>query len=131
MSAAEPTKAAGKVPITVTSSNSSGGDQRPHRKPVPAPPPAGTAVVTPALADKLDMEARRNSGFGMNQVPIDIEEEQPQQQHFNDSAPDYGDAPPSYEDAIASDLPPVQAPRPQYAPPPTGDDGKFVSYSVH
>lgn len=34
----------------------------------------------------------------------------------------YEEAPPSYEDAIAADLPPVDAPRPDYAPPPVGDD---------
>jgi hypothetical protein len=92
----------------------------------PAAAAAAAAAASPALADKLEMEARRNSGFGMNQVPIDIEEEQPQQ-HLNDSAPEYGDAPPSYEDAIASDLPPVRAQRPQYAPPPMGEDGKLFS----
>ena len=32
------------------------------------------------------------------------------------------DAPPSYEDAIASDLPPVDARRPNYEPPSTGED---------
>lgn len=39
--------------------------------------------------------------------------------------PRYDDAPPSYEDAIASDLPPVDAPRPNYAPPPPADDDGF------
>jgi len=34
----------------------------------------------------------------------------------------YDEAPPSYEDAIAADLPPVDAPRPDYAPPPVGED---------
>ena len=32
--------------------------------------------------------------------------------------PPYDDAPPSYEDAIAQDLPPVDGPRRDYAPPP-------------
>lgn len=32
--------------------------------------------------------------------------------------PGYDEAPPSYEDAIASDLPPVDGPRPDYEPPP-------------
>ncbi|KAF2716924.1 hypothetical protein K431DRAFT_256534 [Polychaeton citri CBS 116435] len=34
----------------------------------------------------------------------------------------YDDAPPSYEDAIASELPPMDAPRPDYAPPPPAED---------
>lgn len=34
----------------------------------------------------------------------------------------YTDAPPSYEDAIASDLPPIDAQRPNYEPPSTGED---------
>jgi hypothetical protein len=40
-------------------------------------------------------------------------------------APSYDEAPPSYEDAIASDLPPVDGPRPHYDPPPAppGEDG--------
>lgn len=32
--------------------------------------------------------------------------------------PLYDDAPPSYEDAIAQDLPPIDGPRSDYAPPP-------------
>ena len=43
------------------------------------------------------------------------------QQEQQDSAappPMYDEPPPSYEDAIASDLPPVDGPRPDYAPPP-------------
>jgi hypothetical protein len=32
--------------------------------------------------------------------------------------PGHDDAPPSYEDAIASDLPPLDGPRPGYRPPP-------------
>lgn len=39
-----------------------------------------------------------------------------------DLPPMYSDAPPSYEDAIATNLPPVNAPRPDYAPPATGED---------
>jgi len=75
--------------------------------------------------------ARRHDEFGANQVPpTPVEsglagpssmpavpgasaEQQP---------PMYDDAPPSYEDAIATNLPPVDAPRPEYAPPPAGED---------
>lgn len=34
----------------------------------------------------------------------------------------YGDAPPSYEDAVADDMAPINAPRPDYAPPPVAED---------
>ncbi len=36
--------------------------------------------------------------------------------------PTYDDAPPSYEDAVASSIPSVDARRPDYAPPPAGED---------
>lgn len=36
--------------------------------------------------------------------------------------PDYSEAPPSYEDAIAAELAPLDAPRPDYAPPPVAED---------
>ena len=38
------------------------------------------------------------------------------------AAPVPTDAPPSYEDAVASDLPPVDARRPNYEPPSVGED---------
>lgn len=37
-------------------------------------------------------------------------------------APSYPDAPPSYEDAVASSLPPIVAQRPNYAPPSVEED---------
>ncbi|KAK4982037.1 hypothetical protein LTR66_009522 [Elasticomyces elasticus] len=36
--------------------------------------------------------------------------------------PAYSDAPPSYEDAIAQDLPPIDGPRRHYEPPPAAED---------
>ena len=36
--------------------------------------------------------------------------------------PMYSEAPPSYEDAVAIDLAPVDAPRPDYAPPAVTED---------
>jgi hypothetical protein len=33
-------------------------------------------------------------------------------------APPYEEAPPSYEDAVGQDLPPINGPRPGYNPPP-------------
>lgn len=65
------------------------------------------------------METQSQAGFGLNQVPYEVEDAPPPS-----NLPEYGDAPPSYEDAIASDVPPVMAPRPQYAPPPPGEDGE-------
>ncbi|KAF1988542.1 hypothetical protein K402DRAFT_391761 [Aulographum hederae CBS 113979] len=44
-------------------------------------------------------------------------------QHPGEDMPRPGavvDAPPSYEDAIASDMPPIDGPRPDYVPPPSG-----------
>lgn len=41
---------------------------------------------------------------------------------FSQPLPEYFQAPPSYEDAIAADMRPVDAPRPNYAPPPAGED---------
>lgn len=35
---------------------------------------------------------------------------------------EFVDAPPSYEDAIASELPPIDGYRPAYAPPPAAED---------
>ena len=64
------------------------------------------------MDDKLRAERRRPSGA-----------EASGSAYLSDAAPPmYGDAPPSYEDAIASDLPPIDAPRPNYAPPPPVED---------
>ncbi|KIW02227.1 uncharacterized protein PV09_06381 [Verruconis gallopava] len=46
------------------------------------------------------------------------------------SAPGYEDAPPSYEDAIAETVPPVDGPRPGYRPPPdTGGEESRITDS--
>jgi len=40
----------------------------------------------------------------------------------------YEEPPPSYEDAVASDLPPVDGPRPDYAPPPAPEgESRLIS----
>lgn len=39
--------------------------------------------------------------------------------------PSYSEAPPSYEDAVASNFPAINAPRPNYAPPPADDNDLF------
>lgn len=78
------------------------------------------------MKDKLAAEAAgRDAAYAIPPTPIDAPTDgylpaarqgilQPEQA--------YSDAPPSYEDAIASDLPPVDARRPEYAPPPAGED---------
>lgn len=40
--------------------------------------------------------------------------------------PEYSEAPPSYEDAIAQDLPPVEGPRREYAPPAALEDDPML-----
>lgn len=84
---------------------------------------------TAAMDEKLRTEGRKSSVPGPSsaaqatssepdapEIPARPGRPVPQQPQ------EYEDAPPSYEDAIATDLPPVNAPRPDYAPPPTGDD---------
>ncbi|EME46644.1 hypothetical protein DOTSEDRAFT_70604 [Dothistroma septosporum NZE10] len=108
-----------------------------------APPPEVLARMAEArqrkgedpMASKLRTEGRLDSDFGANQIPPTPTEAE------GSSAPQfiarpgvasaeeiYGDVPPpSYEDAIASDLPPVVAPRPTYAPPPASEDPLLAS----
>lgn len=104
-----------------------------------APPPevlarmaqASSKVHNNPLSDKLATEAQQHSDFGSNQIPptpVDLGRSSSHAwpghpgQPVNGPAPDYGDAPPSYEDAIANDAPPVVTPRPTYAPPAPVDD---------
>lgn len=79
------------------------------------------------------METRRTSGFGANQVPPTPVDEvgmagpsseaiRPGGSGEEQLPPAYSEAPPSYEDAIATNLRPVNAPRPDYAPPPAVED---------
>ncbi|KAF1812149.1 hypothetical protein P152DRAFT_473873 [Eremomyces bilateralis CBS 781.70] len=52
----------------------------------------------------------------------------PQRRPVPDPNAQYDEAPPpSYEDAIAQDLPPIDGPRPDYAPPPPNQDDMFAS----
>lgn len=92
---------------------------------------ASSNVHSNPLSAKLAAEAQHNPEFGSNQIPptpVDFGgpggHAWPGQpgQPANGPAPDYGDAPPSYEDAIANDAPSVVAPRPTYAPPAPVDD---------
>ncbi|EMC98920.1 hypothetical protein BAUCODRAFT_31194 [Baudoinia panamericana UAMH 10762] len=94
------------------------------------------SLVADAASEKLKTDGRKPS-TAANHVPptpVDAETVRPSAppelpaRPGTVSAPEsqqppmYSDAPPSYEDAIASHLPPVDAPRPEYAPPPTTND---------
>ena len=94
--------------------------------------PSITRPAAVAKHQSVQVPGRRTSELGANQVPPTPIEESgslaaalPSQSvptsTLNES--EYADAPPSYEDAIASDLPPVSVDvRPSYAPPPSGED---------
>ncbi|KAK5121308.1 hypothetical protein LTR85_005474 [Meristemomyces frigidus] len=82
-----------------------------------------TSAAGPA-SEKIRMETRRMSGFGANQVPpTPIDEADPSGPSGMPASrpgmtteeqlpPAYSEAPPSYEDAVATNLRPLNAPRP-------------------
>lgn len=82
--------------------------------------------------EKPKMETGRTSDFGAGQVPpTPIAEAGPSTvpemparpgTGTEELPPMYSEAPPSYEDAVATGLRPVDTPRPEYAPPPAGED---------
>merc|ERR1711939_1076915 len=104
----------------------------------------GRTTSTPAKAqanasDPIDEKTRletQQSDFGANQVPptpvdspdpsgrpaVPPRKAVPGASAAESTEPAFEDAPPSYEDAIAGNVRPVNAPRPDYAPPPTGED---------
>lgn len=72
-------------------------------------------VATPLVADQ--------SGLQSNTVPLTEADESTNLAPSGVAGlPEYSEAPPSYEDAIANDINPVTASRPEYAPPPAADD---------
>ncbi|KXT01916.1 hypothetical protein AC578_2558 [Pseudocercospora eumusae] len=83
---------------------------------------------TNPMHDKLRRDGRQNSDFGANQIPpTPIETPGSMSPAWPAQAgpsklPQYDDAPPSYEDAIAQHAPPVTGVRPQYVPPPPVED---------
>lgn len=88
---------------------------------------APTNKNSEAMADKLKTEGRKDSASSVSATPIDAHAEAgpshaPAQQGTFEPQIPYDDAPPSYEDAIASNMPSVDARRPEYAPPPAGED---------
>ena len=92
--------------------------------------PPTTTASSSAVPNKLRTEGRKQSSTKIPTTPLEapasigsmgapaLPGHRPQQSQ----PPEYSDAPPSYEDAVATDMPPVDAPRPDYAPPPAGDD---------
>ena len=89
--------------------------------------PFTTKPADPTI-DKLKAEAqdRKDSTSSVPPTPIDMPEDPysslPAQQGSHAPEHSYDDAPPSYEDAIATNLPPVDSQRPEYAPPLAGED---------
>ncbi|EME82853.1 uncharacterized protein MYCFIDRAFT_137486 [Pseudocercospora fijiensis CIRAD86] len=94
-----------------------------------------STVVLPLRLDTLvysgiapPPEVVAHSDFGANQIPpTPIETPGSMSPAWPAQAgpstlPQYDDAPPSYEDAIAQNAPPVTGARPQYAPPPPVED---------
>lgn len=95
----------------------------------PAPATAQKPDNTQAMDEKLKTEGRQSTAAGpsSSMLPTPTQPDAPEiparpGQPVPPQEQDFGDAPPSYEDAIASDMPSVDAPRPDYAPPPTGED---------
>ncbi|KAK3710698.1 hypothetical protein LTR37_010117 [Vermiconidia calcicola] len=86
------------------------------------PRPKPSNINTSALDEKLRTEGRNTPTASAPATPL----EGPSSSRFPVAQPAqpplYGDAPPSYEDAVASNLPPLDAPRPDYAPPPAAED---------
>lgn len=85
-----------------------------------------------AVDAKLRAE-RHDSDFGANQVPPTPVDETgpmawppPQAAGSSSTPPQYDDAPPSYEDAIATGAAPVSGPRPTYAPPPPAEHDEIL-----
>lgn len=98
------------------------------KRPVNPQGPSGPPEPS-AMDEKLKTEGRTSSMAGPSTaVPSSpVHETAPQVparpgQPVAQAPPDYSEAPPSYEDAIAADVGPVNAPRPDYAPPSTGED---------
>lgn len=84
---------------------------------------------TSATVEQLRTQSHRQTTHSEPATPVD--EAGPSQAQFappqrGPDEPRYEDAPPSYEDAIATDMPSMDAPRPEYAPPPPNEDDGFL-----
>lgn len=92
--------------------------------------PTSIPSTKPVINEKLKMEGgQQDPDFGANQVPpTPIDAEGSMAPHLParpgmTAEEEFMEAPPpSYEDAIAMDAPPPAAERPEYAPPPAGED---------
>ncbi|KAI7310071.1 hypothetical protein KC315_g12725 [Hortaea werneckii] len=98
-------------------------------------PAKAQANASNPVEEKTRLETQQ-SDFGSNQVPptpvdspdpsgrpaVPPRKAVPGASAAESTEPAFEDAPPSYEDAIAGNVRPVNAPRPDYAPPPTGED---------
>ena len=93
--------------------------------------PPSIAKPDDAIAAKMKVEQPMDPDFGLNQIPqtpmeaagpSGIPDMPPRPGAVTSEPPMYSDAPPSYEDAIATNLSPVEAARPEYAPAPAGED---------
>ncbi|KAI9659848.1 MAG: hypothetical protein M1821_001199 [Bathelium mastoideum] len=81
-----------------------------------APPKALLDAMQESSPDSRGTAIRRRSAPGRENPNAAASTAKPEA--GQPAAPPYDDAPPSYEDAIAQDLPPVDGPRRDYAPPP-------------
>jgi len=86
----------------------------------------GSTLSKPQQAhlSKLQTEDRTDSTAGISMEPGGLSTAAAQQGSKLPTvpAPEYSEAPPSYEDAVAAELPPVNGLRPDYQPPPPGVD---------
>jgi hypothetical protein len=90
------------------------------RKPI-----INTINTKDALDEKLKAEEGQGSVNAVPETPIEgpsYDTPARQGTALPSQPPIYDDAPPSYEDAVASSMPPVDARRPEYAPPPAEED---------
>ncbi len=87
--------------------------------------PKPTLDTKTPLDEKLKAEQGREPDMAVPQTPMEgPSHDFPARQGaaMSSQLPIYEDAPPSYEDAVGTDLPPVDVPRPNYAPPPPLED---------
>lgn len=100
----------------------------PQRKPVP-----GSAAIPPLKTGGPVMNAAAAAPpYQTPMTPVDGGSAghgpAPQGQYSSGHVENYEDAPPSYEDAVAQDMPAVDGPRRDYAPPPVPEDAPRFSH---
>lgn len=80
-------------------------------------PATQTPVAVPASEDKTDFGSTADEKPSLQQGILNVPDVPPRP-----GSASYADAPPSYEDVIAADLPPVDGYRPAYSPPAAAQD---------